>query len=94
MAGELALWREIIEPHPPADLFPALTGPAFDDLVEDVRRRGVKVLIAFWREADSGELLLLDGRSAWPPDVVMARIGKADREEASQHNLQFAARKG
>jgi len=91
MARELASWREVIEPHP---LTPALTGPAFGDLVEDVRRHGVKVPIAFWREADRGELLLLDGRSPWPPDVAIARIKKSDREEAIKHKLQLPSGKG
>lgn len=86
MAGDPESCQENIEPHP--------AEPTFDDLVEDVRRQDAEAPIAFWCEAGSGELLFVDGRSAWPPDVAMARIGKADRDEASQHNLQFAAGKG
>lgn len=43
--------------HPYAELFPLIEGPDFDELVDDVRERGLLEKIALWR----GEIL--DGRN-------------------------------
>jgi ParB-like chromosome segregation protein Spo0J len=45
------------EVHPAAELFPLMSGDAFDELIEDVRKHGVKQPIVFWQGK------LLDGRN-------------------------------
>ena len=45
--------------HPYADIFPWIEGPAFDDLVEDIRRNGVLEPIVFLDGA------ILDGRNRY-----------------------------
>ena len=58
-----AAWRDLIEVHPAAEMFPLMEGPEFDDLVADIRQNnGIKVPLVFW--VDPGKKRwLLDGRN-------------------------------
>jgi hypothetical protein len=53
-----------VDIHPAADLFPPMTGAAFDHLVEDIRREhAVRVPVVFWIDPETGSRWLLDGRN-------------------------------
>jgi N6-adenosine-specific RNA methylase IME4 len=54
---------ELLPIHPLAELFPALEGEAFDALVEDIRRHGVRE-----------EIVFLDGRNRYRAGLVAGAI--------------------
>jgi hypothetical protein len=56
-------WSDRIKAHPALKRFEPLTGPAFDELVEDIRRSGVQEPIVLWCDPESSDLFLLDGRN-------------------------------
>jgi ParB-like chromosome segregation protein Spo0J len=50
-------WRDVIDVHPAAELVPSITGEAFNNLIEDIRRHFIKEALVF-----NSERLLIDGR--------------------------------
>jgi hypothetical protein len=58
-------WRNYLEVHPAADDYPLLKDSdpaAFRELVEDIRKHGLRANIVLW-EGDGGKRWLLDGRN-------------------------------
>jgi DNA-binding Lrp family transcriptional regulator len=58
-------WRNYLEVHPAADDYPLLKDSdpaAFRELVEDIRKHGLRANIVLW-EDDGGKRRLLDGRN-------------------------------
>jgi ParB-like nuclease domain len=58
-------WRNYLEVHPAADAYPLLKDgdpAAFRELVEDIRKHGLRANIVLW-EDDGGKRRLLDGRN-------------------------------
>src|SRR5262245_27205920 len=53
-----ASWRDVYPVHEAAELFPLLEGQAFDELVENIRRYGLREPIVL-----TGDGKLLDGRN-------------------------------
>ncbi len=59
-------WRDVIEVHPAADLFPMMTADELKALGEDIRKNGLMSSIAITTSKKLGgswEYLLLDGRN-------------------------------
>lgn len=56
------------ETHPAADLFPMLEGPAFDELVADVKLRGVEHPVVILHEGK--RQLILDGRNRFKASIA------------------------
>jgi hypothetical protein len=56
-------WRDVLPIHPAAELFPLMTPDELRPLGEDIKRRGLRVPIALWKEEITSQPALLDGRS-------------------------------
>jgi hypothetical protein len=55
-------WREILNIHPAAELFPLMSSAEVKALAKDIEENGLQVPIAIWK-ADDGQKYLLDGRN-------------------------------
>jgi hypothetical protein len=55
-------WREILPVHPAAEMFPLMSEPELRELGEDIKKNGLRVSLALWRD-DLKKLSLLDGRN-------------------------------
>ena len=68
-------WRDIINVHPAAELFPLMEGAEFEELVADIKKHGgLKVPLVFWKDPVTKERSLLDGRNRL--SAVEAAIGE------------------
>jgi len=56
-------WRDVIEVHPAADLFPEMTADEKLALPKDIKKNGLIAPVALWRADREGPLMLLDGRN-------------------------------
>src|SRR6516225_8844949 len=69
MAGAEAMtsfnWRDHLDVHPAAELFPVMAEVELDDLAKDIARYGLQTPIIIWSAADDDEPheALLDGRN-------------------------------
>jgi hypothetical protein len=55
-------WRDVLPVHPAAEMFEPLSADEFKDLVDDIKRHGIRTPIGIWSGADDCEFLI-DGRS-------------------------------
>jgi hypothetical protein len=68
MASEpMPSWRDRLEVHPAADLFPMMSDEELQALAEDIQKNGLRTKIVVWRPSNldvhNGTQLLLDGRN-------------------------------
>jgi hypothetical protein len=56
-------WREVIPPHPAADLFPMMTRDELVALGEDIRKNGLGLPPILWEAKKGSPQQLLDGRN-------------------------------
>lgn len=71
-----------MKPHPLANIFPLISGQAFDDLVADIKLHGVREPI--WLYEDQ----ILDGRNRWAASLV-AEVECPTREYRGDDPLAF-----
>jgi hypothetical protein len=56
-------WRDVLPVHPAADLFPMMSEPELLALGEDIKRNGMRVAVAVFKEQKHSPPVLLDGRN-------------------------------
>jgi hypothetical protein len=79
MTKQSKSWRDVIEVHPAANLFPLMTPDELNVLAEDIKKNGLKTPVTLLKQG-SDRHLLLDGRN------------RLDAMEAG--GVQILARKG
>jgi len=62
MSDQATTWRDTIEVHPAADMFPMLSEDELKVLGEDIKANGLRVRVVFWTSS-TGKRFLLDGRN-------------------------------
>jgi hypothetical protein len=63
MSAQTKSWREVIEVHPAADLFPMMSEPELRELGADIKKHGLREPLIIVDDPDGGDALLLDGRN-------------------------------
>lgn len=95
-------WRDRIEVHPAAALFPMMSGSELDELAADIRENGQRVGVILWtpeRPEDVGprkgpkKLFLLDGRNRLEA-IERAYDDVDEMESAVDTALSFDPREG
>jgi hypothetical protein len=76
-------WRDAIQIHPAADLFPMMSDPELDHLAKDIEMNGLRTGLA-WLSTPEGPLLL-DGRNRV---AAISRIADEDRRAELREELQ------
>jgi hypothetical protein len=76
-------WRDGIQIHPAADLFPMMSDPELEHLAKDIEANGLRTRLA-WLSTPDG-LLLLDGRNRV---AAICRIADEDRRAELREELQ------
>src|SRR5208283_1918753 len=61
-AQALRPWREVLQVHPAAELFPLMAPDELKELADDVKSNGLRERVDLWRDTD-GTVVLLDGRN-------------------------------
>jgi hypothetical protein len=56
-------WRDVVEIHPAADLFPLMAPDELKALGADIKKNGLRVPTIWWRDPATKQLFLLDGRN-------------------------------
>jgi hypothetical protein len=56
-------WRDVVEIHPAAELFPLMSPAEIKALGNDIRRNGLRIPTIWWRDRTTDKLYLLDGRN-------------------------------
>jgi hypothetical protein len=56
-------WRDHLKVHPACEAFPSISPEELKALGGDIKRRGLKHRIELWQDEETGEELLIDGRS-------------------------------
>ena len=70
-------WRDSIEIHPAADLFPPMNKAELAELGKDIRANGLVSPIALWRASEDAQAELLDGRNRL--DAIEGELGRPVR---------------
>ena len=55
-------WRDYLEVHPAAELFPLMSEAELKELAADIEKNGLRIPIVMWPNSDK-KLLLIDGRN-------------------------------
>ena len=76
-------WRDGIQIHPAAELFPMMSDPELDRLAKDIEVNGLRMGVAWLRTPDGP--FLLDGRNRV---AAISRIADEDRRAELQEELQ------
>ena len=63
MTAKKKTWRDIVKVHPVADVFPLMSDDDLKTLAEDIKANGLSVPVTLWRDPQTGECWLLDGRN-------------------------------
>ena len=63
MTAKKKTWRDIVKVHPAADVFPLMSDDDLKTLAEDIKANGLSVPVTLWRDPQTGEYWLLDGRN-------------------------------
>ena len=79
-------WRDHLDVHPAAELFPVMAEVELDDLAKDIARYGLQTPIIIWSAADDDEPheALLDGRNRLD---AAARAGLLGIDDHSQLHI-------
>jgi hypothetical protein len=56
-------WRDVVEIHPAAEMFPLMNPTEIKALGNDIRRNGLRIPTIWWRDHTTHKLYLLDGRN-------------------------------
>jgi hypothetical protein len=56
-------WRDVIEIHPAANVFPLLAEEDLKALAKDIEQNGLRSRVACWRDDEADKVYLIDGRS-------------------------------
>ena len=56
-------WRDVLEIHPAADLFPVMSEAELKVLGEDIRKHGIRTPVVLWSPPDNKREFLIDGRN-------------------------------
>ena len=87
-------WRDVIEVHPAADLFPMMSPDELKALGEDIKKNGMTHKVVMWSPENSNDVFLLDGRelpmSAGDLLVAPAGIPHGVRNTGSERLLVVA----
>jgi hypothetical protein len=59
----MSKWRETFKVHPAADVFPMMSGEELDALGADIEANGLKNPLVIWRNPESGDEWMIDGRN-------------------------------
>src|SRR3954462_14199583 len=92
--SEQKTWRDRVQVHPAADLFPMLSPAKLKELADDIAKHGLRNGIVFWTPtiADArsrklpDEVFLLDGRNRLAA-LDMVYEDEEERQEAFQNAI-------
>src|ERR1700730_4502997 len=56
-------WRDHIDVHPAAEMFPLMSEPELRELGEDIKKNGLASRVVMWRDQESEKDFVLDGRN-------------------------------
>jgi hypothetical protein len=67
-------WRDYLQVHPAAELFPPIAESELKELAEDIKKYGLHNPIIAWRNSDK-ELMLVDGRNRLDALATLGLLG-------------------